>query len=232
MRKIVYESQGIQEQALKEAENKMSTVVIRSNKGNDDLIAGIKMTDKKRLRIREYLVSVGIQVDRLQPLIWPEGAVSAYKEYMYAPWEYTTKADILRQKRQRRRTHRIWMESRITHRRRLYVWVFWCPGVGGFAFRGWWTYIIGCGVEYGGKLIFDTEPILQAMRLFPVIEPTLFEEDWEQRERWMIEFAKRYQRGLWCGKPQGKALIWAEVRGSTIIKILGRAQWHPRSGVL
>lgn len=207
----------------------MSTVVMRSKKGNESLIARIGMTDEKRCRVREHLISLGVQVDRLQPIIWPEGAVSAYRKHKYAPWEYTTKADLLRDKRKRRMNHRIWMESQITHRRRLYVWVFWCPGISGI-FEGWWTYIIGCGVEHGGKYSTDSNLILRAMELFPIIEPVLFgiEEDWEQRERWMIEFAKRYQRGVWCGKPQGKALIWAEVKGNSIEKILGRAQWHPR----
>lgn len=210
----------------------MSTVVIRSKNKDKDLVAGIVMTDEKRRRIREHLISAGIRVDRLQPLIWPEGAVSAYHPHMYAPWEYTTKADILRRKRERRDRHRIWMESQITHRRPLYIWVFWCPGISGF-FEGWWTYIIGCGVEHGGKYSRDSSLILQAMELFPIVEPMLFnlKEDWQQREKWMKEFAKRYQRGLWCGKPQGKSLIWAEIKGSRIERILGRAEWPPRSGV-
>lgn len=191
----------------------------------------MKMTDEKRRRIREYLISVGVRVEELHPLIWPKNAVSAYRKSIYEPWEYTLKSDILRRKRELRDQHRSWMESQITHRRRLYVWVFWCPGISGF-FEGWWTYIIGYGgVEHGGKFTQDSNLILRAMELFPVIEPKLFdtEEDWEQRERWMIEFAKRYQRGLWCGKPQGKAPIWAEVQGNTIVKILGRAQWSNKT---
>lgn len=207
----------------------MTLIVIRSKKGND-LIAGIEMTDEKRRRMREHLISMGVRIDRLQPLIWPEGAVSACREHMYGPWEYTLKSDILRAKRERRDRHRRWMESQINHRRRLYVWVFWCPGVGGFAFRGWWTYIIGCGVEHGGVHSTDSDLILRAMELFPVIEPTLFQEDWQQREKWMKKFAKRYQRGLRCGKPQGKAPIWAEVKGGSIVKILGRAEWSIKKG--
>jgi hypothetical protein len=182
------------------------------------------LSEVGRQRAREHLISVGVRVDRLQPIIWPEDAVSAYRPHMYAPWEYTTEADILRKKWELRENHRIWMESQITHRRLLYVWVFWCPGISGI-FEGWWTYIIGCGVEYGGKHDTDTYLIRRVMEMFPVIDPTLFAMDWQQRERWMKEFAKRYQRGEWCGKPQGKALIWAEVKGHDIVKLLGKAEW-------
>lgn len=115
----------------------------------------------------------------------------------------------------------------------LYVWVFWCPGINNFIFRGWWTYFMGLGRDYhgggykdevAGKLADDL------LQLFPLAEPALFglKEDWQEREKWMKEFAKRYQRGYCCGKPQGKSPIWAEVQGSNVIRILCRAEW-PKS---
>lgn len=188
------------------------------------------LSEDGRRRAREYLLSVGYRQEQLKPIVWPDDAISAYRPYVGAPWQFNTKADILRKKREEkikcRMRQRIWEESQIIRRRRLYVWVFWCPGISGF-FEGWWTYIIGCRIEYGGKYCSDTNLILRAMELFPVIEKKLFdtEEDWQQREMWMKEFAKRYQRGYWGGKPQGKAPIWAEVRGNSIVKILGRAEW-------
>ena len=111
----------------------------------------------------------------------------------------------------------------------LYVWVFWCPGISGF-FEGLWTYIVGLGREYHGggyKGQLAGHLLDDVMRLFPVIEQTLFslKDDWREREKWMKGFVKRYQRGFWCGKPQGKSLIWAEVEGSHIRRILGRAEW-------
>lgn len=199
---------------------KMSCLILRS------FTAGSLLSAAARQRAKEYLISIGYREEQLKSIVWPEGAVSAYRGHVGAPWEFTTKADILRGKCERmKQSLRMKREYGVIHRRALYVWVFWCPGVGGFAFRGWWTYIIGCGVEHGGKYTQASGLILQAMGLFPIIEPTLFEEDREYRERWMKEFAKRYQRGLWCGKPQGKAPIWAEVQGNSIKKILGRAQW-------
>lgn len=163
-------------------------------------------------------------------IAWPEGSVSAYRKHRLATWEFTTKADLLQERRERMESH-LWQkrEYGVIHIQPLYVWVFWCPGVFGFAYRGWWTYIIGRGVEHGGKYSTGSSLILQAMELFPIIEPKLFEEDWQQSESWMKEFAKRYQRGYWCGKPQGKAPIWAEVQGTRIKKILGRAEWPSKS---
>ena len=203
----------------------MGTVITRSFK------EGSLLSAAGQRRAKEHLLSLGYTEEQLQPIIWPEDAVSAHRDHVGQPWEFTTKADILRRKcerhRNNRKHHRNWMESQITHRRRLYVWVFWCPGISGI-FEGWWTYIIGCGVKHGGKYSTDSNLILQAMELFPVTDPRLFDMDWEQRERWMKEFAKRYQRGLWCGKPQGKAPIWAEVKGNSIEKILGRAEWSER----
>jgi len=206
----------------------MSTVVIRGKKG-DDFFGGIRMTDEKRRRIREHLISVGVRVDRLQPLIWPEDAVSAYKRHMYAPWEYTLKSDILRRKRERMELNLRWKrEDGVIHRRPLYVWVFWCPGINGIFYRGWWLYLIGRDIE-SGRYFEKSELCSRVMELFPIIEPMLFEEDWQQRKRWKAEFVKRYQRGKWCGKPQGKAPIWAEVNGSSILKILARAQWSKKT---
>lgn len=112
----------------------------------------------------------------------------------------------------------------------LYVWVFWCPGVGGFAFRGWWTYVVGVGREYHGggyKGELAGHLLDDVTRLFPVAGQTLFswKYGWREREKWMKGFIKRYRRGTWCGRPQGKAPIWVEVKGGSIRKILGRAEW-------
>lgn len=195
-------------------------------------------SDESRKRARKHLEYLNIQWDKIPPFDPPDDAVSASRKTSlgdyYQPWVYTTKADVLRKKRERKEENRqfvLWQEeSNIIRRKPLYVWVFWCPGISGI-FEGWWTYIIGSGIEYGGRYCDDSDLIYQAMELFPVIEqtePTLFGivHDWEQREIWMEEFAKRYQRGTRSGKPQGKALIWAEVKGNSIQRILGRGQWQ------
>lgn len=187
----------------------------------------ISISDKARQRARKHLLSLGYREEELKPIIWPEGAVSAYQSYRGAPWEFTTKADILRGKRERMENCLWWKrEYVVTHRRPLYVWVFWCPGISGF-FEGLWTYLVGVGRDYhGGGYKGQLEGYLldEVMRLFPLVERSLF-PDYQYYESWRREFVKKYQCGFWCGKPQGKAPIWAEVRGDTIIKILGRAQW-------
>lgn len=111
----------------------------------------------------------------------------------------------------------------------LYVWVFWCPGISGI-FEGLWTYIVGLGGDYDGggyKRQLSGHLLDDVMRLFPVTDQTLFslKDDWRERERWMEEFIRRYQRGCWCGRPQGKAPVWAEVEGTRIRRIIGRAEW-------
>lgn len=202
----------------------MTTVVIRSRKEHTKSL--FELSDDARQRIREYLKSAGIEVERTQPLIWPDDAVSACREHMYAPWEFTTKADI-RQKRRERMEHHLWWkrEYGVTQIRPLYVWVFWCPGVSGIFYRGWWLYIIGIGgVDYGGKYLGqDTEKVRRLMELFPLVEPKLF--DSPDLRKWKAEFVKCYKRGYWCGKPQGKSPIWAEVKGSRIVRIISRAEW-------
>lgn len=204
----------------------MTCVVMRSKKNPDGF--PIKLSEDAQRRIRVDMEAIGYNVDDIQPLDWPEGAVSACREHMYAPWQYTTKADI-RRKRQKDAKEVLWLkrEYKVIHKRAAYVWVFWCPGISG-CFRGWWTYLKGNGFDHGGTHQTDSDLILEAMRMFPVVEPSLFDvgEDWEVREKWMIEFAKYYQRGVWCGKPQGKAPIWVEVKENNIEKILGHAGWR------
>jgi len=200
----------------------MSTVISRN--------FSISLSDEARERAREYLLSAGYREKDLKPIVWPEDAVNAYKEHPYAPWEFTTKADILRGKRERMENC-LWFkrEYGVTHRKPLYVWVFWCPGISGL-FEGLWTYIVGLGRDYqGGGYKGQLEGYLldDVMRLFPLVDRPLF-PDYRYYESWRRAFVKKYQRGLWCGRPQGKAPIRAEVRGSNIVKILGRAQWPKR----
>jgi len=111
----------------------------------------------------------------------------------------------------------------IVYRKPLYVWVFWCPGINDFIFRGWWISIEGRDIDFSCKYFEGTKMCFKLMELFPLVEPKLFgQPDWDE---WKAEFVKRYQRGYWCGKPQGKAPIWAEVKGNSIRKLLSRAEW-------
>ncbi len=200
----------------------MSTIVTRSkNKHTKGLLT---LSDDARQRAKEYLKSQGYPVEKLQPLIWPDDAVSAYREHPYAPWKFTTKTDILRQRREHMEHHLWWKrEYRVTQRRALYVWVFWCPGIFGFTYQGWWLYIIGGDYECGKYLEQDEKIVSRLMELFPLVEPKLFGPP--DISKWKKEFVKRYQRGYWCGKPQGKSPIWAEVQGGSIRKLLNRADF-------
>ena len=199
----------------------MSTVVIRSR--NKQAKGLFNLSDDARRQAKEYLKSAGYDVERIQPLIWPDDAVSAYREHGYAPWQFTTKADV-RRKRQEDAKHVLWFkrEYGVVHKRALYVWVFFCPGINNFFFRGWYTYLegvdISCGVDRR-----DEGMISKIMELFPLVEQPLFGQP--NLDEWMKRFVKKYRRGTWCGKPQGKSPVWAEVQGSSIKRLLGRAEW-------
>lgn len=171
---------------------------------------------------------------------WPEGGISASRGMTLqgmSPWSIFTIGDKLRQKREKMEENlRRKREYAVVRRVPLYVWVFWCPGVSGFIFRGWFTYLIGvsfeANVNFKGGL-----PAMQRrlMELFPLTEPGLW-DDCDERvfDRWQKEFVKRYPRGLRLGKPQGKAPVWAEVRTGyygnipTITRLLSRAEWQRR----
>jgi len=133
--------------------------------------------------------------------------------------------DVKKYRRQRQKE--ILIQKRMgyrqnTEKKPLYVWVFWCPGISSF-FRGLWTYFVGFGRDYrGGGYKGDVSGRLleQVIKLFPLVERDLFGE--LNYELWQRKFIEKYKRGLWCGKPQGKALIWAEVKGGEVMKILGK----------
>lgn len=129
--------------------------------------------------------------------------------------------------RRRKRQKEILAEIRSPYdqiqKKPLYIWVFWCPGISGF-FKGLWTYIVGVGRDYHGgghKGQLDGYLFDEVMRLFPVCNSSFP----VSRNHWEGEFIKKYTRGEWCGRPQGKAPIWAEVVGGSIERILGRAEW-------
>ena len=136
--------------------------------------------------------------------------------------------DDVKQKR-RERQKEILKQKRSSYgqiqKKPLYVWVFWCPGINDFIYRGWWTYLVGFGRDYrgggfkgnvAGKLMEDL------FRLFPLVEPNLFETNLDE---WMKRFIEKHHRGTWCGKPQGKAPVWAEVTGGCVGRILERTEW-------
>lgn len=99
------------------------------------------LSDEGRKRARKHLEYLGIQWDKVPPFDPPDDAVYASRNSTlgdyYAPWVYTTMSDILREKRERKERHlrhlREHEENNIIRRRRLYVWVFWCPCI----FEGW-----------------------------------------------------------------------------------------------
>jgi hypothetical protein len=138
----------------------------------------------------------------------------------------TTFTDLGGAKRDRQAKRLEWKREGCgtTEIRPVYVWVFWCPGLGGFAYRGWWTYLVGRGIECGKYLSHNERMIRRIMELFPVEAPGLFGPSLTHYE-WMPRFAKMYQRGKHCGKPQGKAPVWAEVRNGNVQEIIKKAKW-------
>jgi len=167
--------------------------------------------------------------EEIKPFILvPPPDVAGYESDRYSRRAVTWEM-VMERRRQRQRTElaRKRSDYDVTYRKPLYVWVFWCPGFAGFIFRGWWLYLEGLHIrealDFRG---FHEKLISEIITLFPLIEPTLFGPP--DIDRWKAEFVKHYQRGFWCGKPQGKAPVWAEVNGSRIERILGRAEWPNR----
>jgi len=168
--------------------------------------------------------------EELRPhVLTPPPDVAGYESDGYyrraVTWEMVMER---RRERQRIRLEQKRSSYDVIERKPLYVWVFWCPGISGVFFRGWWTYLVGLGRDYhGGGYKGNVEGGLmdELLRLFPLTEPDLFETNWDE---WMKRFVKKYHRGTWCGKPQGKVPVWAEVSGGRIERILGRAEWPKR----
>ena len=161
----------------------------------------------------------------------PSGAISAHREYPGAPWQFTTKADIRRAKKERMVSNLYYKrECRVTEKRCLYVWVFFCPGISGVFFRGWYTYLVGLpSRDY--DLYYGEEVRKRLLALFPYYDESLFSKPHKavhgigMPEEWMQRFVKAHQRGKWGGKGQGKAPLWADVCDNQVTKIYGRAEW-------
>lgn len=167
-------------------------------------------------------------------LDWPDGAVSAERRGPGDRWRFTYRADLLRAKRERMERN-LWQKREVgqVSRRALYLWVFWCPGITGFAFRGWWAYLIGVGGQryQGGGVKGDlaADLLRRVMELFPI--PAASRHPlWGSAAAydWMPLFAQKYQCGMRSHKPQGKAAVWALVRDDYCMEIISRADVKPR----
>jgi hypothetical protein len=152
------------------------------------------------------------------------------------PPAITTYAELGRRKRERQAEQlaRKRVSDWDTQIRPLYVWVFHCPGLGKVAFRGWRTYLIGRGIKEGRWLFCSAGIQHRLMRLFPIAQGSLDDPPLTY-EQWMPLFAKffccRRPDGTprkHAGRIQGKALIWAEVCGGNVHRIIGQAQLPER----
>jgi hypothetical protein len=171
---------------------------------------------RPRAKDRERAIREGWPTTRFP---WPEDAVSAYQNYPGAPWEFTTRADLLRERRKE-------MEARLRRKRRptserraLMVHVFY---VGPPIFMGWWTYLVGIGDRRypgGGHKHDVCGPLLARVReLFPLVLPGLPDD------QWMECFARRFQKRTRFGKPEGAAPVWATVDGERVLSIDAAAE--------
>ena len=203
----------------------MTTIITRPRKGSKPWPW---FSEEARQRAREYLKSVGHDIDRLPKLVWPDDAVSASQRHRYAKWEYTLKSDITKEKIRRMEESLVRKRQwEVVRKRAVYVWVFWCSG---WVFEGYWTYIKGIGRQYHGcgkKGQVACEMLERVFELFPLISEPLFEESkntYEYYKKWQKLFVKRFAaKKKWCGRKQGKAPVWALVKDGNIIEILSRA---------
>jgi len=159
------------------------------------------------------------------------GADTAIVDTNWDPPRITTWSQVGEEKRRRQaeRLERKRTSYCAENVRPIYVWVFHCPGIGGFAYMGWWTYLVWRGGDSGKYLSHNKEMIRQLMDWFPMSDKTLFGSALTH-EQWQ----KRFARAFCCRNPdgsprkhagriQGKALLWAEFHGSCLWRIIGRA---------
>ncbi len=169
----------------------------------------------------------------LKPYILnPPPNVAMYESDGYFRRAVTCTWDMVMERRRQRQREQLEQKRSnygVIERKPLYVWVFWCPGINGFIFRGWWIYLRGNGRDYHGggyKGQVDGKLLDDLLRLFPLVERTLFGLDWRDWKTWMIRFVKKYHRGNCCGRRQGKAPVWCEVKGNYVQRILSKTEWN------
>jgi hypothetical protein len=187
---------------------------------------------------RNFLINMRqwVKPELRDSILMPPPDVAGYENDGFhrraVTWEMIKQRRREKQKQHLEELQREW-EYIPVRRIPMYVWVFFCPGVGGFAYRGWWLYIKGRDTDEGFRSL-RSETIKKVMELFPLVQPSLFckySEYDADVEEWKREFVKKYAaKKKWCDKPQGKAPVWAEVSNHGI-KILERAEW-PRKGTL
>ena len=119
---------------------------------------------------------------------------------------FVTHADLLQARKARQAYHLEQLLAIPRTRRAGFVWTFWTPGLGGFAYRGWWAYLRTLdGDEPLNFRGLNETLIRQAMGIFPCgVLP--FPENLNQ---WMEAFATEHNRpGRF--KKQGLAPVWIE----------------------
>jgi hypothetical protein len=152
-------------------------------------------------------------------LDWPEGSVSASRQFPHDPWEFRFEADVRKDKMERQERNLSWRRRPGAQRRALFVWVF-C--VTGDYFSGWWTYLIGIGRKQysagGIKGNVTGDLMRQVQREFPTDCTALF-GDAMTDALWMEAFAHQYRRRTRWGEPEGYAPVWAMVRDDRVVSI-------------
>jgi len=148
--------------------------------------------------------------------------------YAISSWhnglQMVTYADLLLARKERQAAHlKLVLDSPRT-RWAGFIWTFWTPGLGGFAYRGWWAYLRT--IEGNEPLNFrglNHHVIQQAMDMFPCgVLP--IEENLHQ---WMEAFGTEHHRpGRF--KKQGLAPVWIErINGVSVLSQSAAAPSSP-----
>lgn len=206
----------------------MTSIIARPRKDCKPMIS-----EEAYERLKQHLISMGYRENDLQPIVWPEGSISAYRDHSEQPWTFRYKADVLREKKERM-DHNLWTKRKygILEYRPIYIWVFHCPGIFGGIFEGWWIYMVRAGgILRGGGCRGSVEGHLlnQILEMFPLVDKGLFDNTIDIEE-WKQAFVKKYQRGKWCRKPQGKAPVLAEIKNGCVNNIIKKLNWPNHKG--
>jgi len=142
---------------------------------------------------------------------WPEDVV------MVINGMGITRADILKNKRQRQR--RLLQEKMHNYDpvvKPCFVWTFHNKS---WLYGGWWLYVKTLKLDWQIDERHQPELVLKAMSLFPCgLLPVI-----ENFDPWMAAFAEQYHRPTWKRpENQGMAMAWATINSSRSLVDINR----------
>lgn len=117
-----------------------------------------------------------------------------------------TWSDVMDQRREKQRCILEW-KRHVEEWRAVKIWVAYFDQD---LMGGWHAFVEDWRGEHGREWIDRDRKfyIQQLMKMFPLVEPGLFDRDGDQWHQWKIEFARKYRRRMQCRRPVGVVYAW------------------------